>query len=272
MAQFVLGEGESLYFQHEPPGRDGAPTLVFVNALTGSAQSWEAVAAALRERGFGALSYNFRGQDASPFAPGRALTPELIVDDLLKLLDGLKPSRPVLVGLSIGGLFAAQAALRGAPAEGLVLLNTLREIGPRLSWVNDAMPLLVGAGGVQLLLDAYFPLLVNQDQTAAARPTFLKGGYAPLDPEHGHMNLMRHAGAADWALDYERLSMPVHVISGLQDRVFYDAETVDRLYARLPNATREAWEDAGHLLPMERPERLAESLAVFAQSVEERGA
>ncbi len=154
-----------------------------------------------------------------------------------------------------------------------MLLNTLREIGPRIAWINEAMPKLVAAGGVRLFLDAIFPLLVNQDFAATARPGFLQDApYEPIDPGHGHLNLMRHAGEADWAVDYSRLALPTLVITGLRDRVFLDRDVVDRLYATLPDARREDWPDAGHLLPQERPERLAESLARFGAEIEERGA
>lgn len=267
MAHLTLSSGNALYHEHTPPTREGAVTFVFVNALTGNTDAWEAaVAPALREKGFGTLSYNFRGQDGSPFGDGIALTPDLIVDDLCALLEAIAPARPVLVGLSIGGLFAAQAVLRGARTEGLVLLNTLRRIGPRIAWVNDALPHLVARGGVRLFLDAMFPLLVNEDFAAGAREAFLSDApYEPLDPAHGHMNLMAHSTAADWDIPYERLILPVHVVTGLQDRVFLDRADVDALYARLPDATREDWVDTGHLVPQERPEKLAGALAAFGE-------
>ena len=81
------------------------------------------------------------------------LTPKLIVDDLLKLLDFVKPHRPVLVGLSIGGLFAGQAIQRGLLGEGLILINTLRKPGQRLDWINDSTARAFALGGRQLLLD-----------------------------------------------------------------------------------------------------------------------
>ena len=216
---------------------------------------------------FGTLSWNFRGQAQSRFDPALALTDRLIVEDLQALLAAVAPARPVLAGLSIGGLYAARAMLGGVGACGLVLLNTLREIGPRIDWVNHAMARIVAHGGVGLFLDALFPLLVNAEFAAQARPNFLRGDYAPLPPEHGHMNLMRHAAETDWDIDYSALDLPVLVITGLQDRVFLDREVVDRLYARLPDARREDWQDAGHLLPQERPERLAESLARFGREL-----
>lgn len=273
MPVHTIDADNGLYYEHVPPARRGAPSFVFVNALTGNTQAWDAVVAPrLREAGFGTLSYNFRGQDGSPFGAGVALTPKLIIDDLRALLGVLDPSRPILVGLSIGGLFAIHALLAGARAEGLVLLNTLREIGPRIAWINDAMPKLVEAGGVRLFLDALFPLLVNQEFAATARPGFLQDTpYDPIDPGHGHLNLMRHASEADWAVDYARLTLPTLVITGLQDRVFLDRAVVDWLYAKLPDARREDWPDAGHLLPQERPEWLAESLARFGAEMEGRG-
>jgi len=266
--QLDLTGSDSLHYIHHPPTRAGAVTFVFVNALTGSTDAWEAeVAPSLRAEGFGTLSWNFRGQAESTFDPGLELTDRVIVSDLGALLKAVAPERPVLVGLSIGGLYAARAVLEGARAEGLVLLNTLREIGPRIDWINHAMARIVAHGGVGLFLDALFPLLVNSDFAEKARPNFLRGDYAPLPPEHGHMNLMRNAADTDWSIDYSALRLPVLAITGLQDRVFLDRDVVDRLYAQLPDARREDWAEAGHLLPQECPARLAESLARFGREI-----
>ena len=264
MALHEISTGNALYYEYSAPVRDAAQTFVFVNALTGNTQAWETeVAPALRKQGFGTLSYNFRGQEKSPFHEVE-LTPDLIVDDLRALLDAVKPQRVVLVGLSIGGLFAARAVLGGAKAEALVLLNTLREIGPRIAWINDALPHLVARGGVRLFMDAMFPLLVNQEMAAEKRADFISDArYEPLDPEHGHMNLMRNSVKADWHVPYEEIELPVLIVTGLQDRVFLDIEVVERLAARLPQAERMEWPDAGHLLPQERPQKLVQALAAF---------
>ena len=140
MALLSFDDKNGLFYLHTPPGRAGAPTFVFINALTGTTDHWETtVAPGLREAGFGTLSYNFRGQTDSPFAPGTELTPTLIVEDIVRLCAELKPARPILVGLSIGGLFAAQAIRDGVDAAGLVYLNTIREIGARIAWINDAL-------------------------------------------------------------------------------------------------------------------------------------
>ena len=68
----TLSHRDALYYLHHAPARDGAPTFVFVNALTGSTEAWEAaVAPALREAGFGTLSWNFRGARGAGRGKGR---------------------------------------------------------------------------------------------------------------------------------------------------------------------------------------------------------
>jgi pimeloyl-ACP methyl ester carboxylesterase len=269
MANLELDEDNALFYLHSPPADEDGSTFVFVNALTGSTDHWEAVVAPLlRARGFGTLSYNFRGQDRSRFAPRIELTNGLIVNDLCTLIEAVSPSRPILTGLSIGGLYAAQARASGASAVGLVLLNTLREINPRIAWINDALPHYVATGGAALFMGLMMPLLTNPEFAATVRGNYLKGSYVPLDPEHGHANLMRNSVATEWNFDWSSLDLPVFAITGRHDRVFRDPEVIDRLFALLPDARREDWDNAGHLLPLERPERLAESLARFGREIE----
>jgi 3-oxoadipate enol-lactonase len=269
LAELQLNADNSIFYLHYAPKRNSAPTVVFVNAQTGSTDHWEAtVAPMLRDQGFGTLSYNFRGQEKSTFSPELELTNSLIVDDLVWLIEEIEPSRPVLTGLSVGGLYAAQARARGTTVEGVVLLNTLREINPRIAWINDALPHYVATGGAALFMGLMMPLLTNPDFATGVRPNYLMGPYTPLEASHGHANLMRNSVDTDWNFDWASLNLPMLSITGLHDRVFRDPKVIDRLYALLPDAHREEWDDAGHLLPLERPERLAESLARFCAELE----
>lgn len=272
MPHLRIDDSNSLFYLHTPPARAGAPTFFFVNALTGTTDHWEGAAGpALREAGFGTLSYNFRGQDQSSFDPAIELTNEVIVQDIVALNATLAPEKPILVGLSIGGLYAAQARRAGVDAAGLVFLNTLRRIGPRIAWINDALPHYAALGGPQMFMDATFPLVVNPEFAAKMRPNFLKGNYQPLPSEHGHMNLMRNSPHTDWDFDWASLDLPVLSITGEHDRIFRDPDVIDELFALLPDARREDWADCGHMVPLERPERMIESLKRFGEEVEGRG-
>ena len=263
-----IGDRDGIHYEYDPPGA-GRPTFCFVNALTGSTGVWQAaIGPRLRAEGCGTLAWNFRGQADSPFTPGLALTPALVIEDLQRLLQAIRPPRPILVGLSIGGLFAAWAHLRGAPAAGLVLINTLRIPRARIEWINQAMVRAAGLGGLRLVMDLYMPLLVGEERAQAVRASFLTDEpYAPLRPGDGHMELLAHAAGADWDLPYERIHVPTLIITGLADRLFLDRDDVARLAARLPDARRLDMETAGHLVPVERGAETAEALLRFAESL-----
>ena len=269
MPLLTIDAENAIFYLHTPPTRPGAPTFVFVNALTGTTDHWEAgIASALREQGFGTLTYNFRGQTDSTFAPGTQLTPKLIVEDLVRVVSELQPSNPVLVGLSIGGLFAAQAIQAGVSASGLVFLNTIREIGPRIAWINDALGVFAASTGVGIMMDATFPMLVNPEFLTAARPNMLTGKVAPLPADHPHMNLMSNSNKAEWDFPWTSLTLPVLNITGHCDRVFLDVEVVHRITSEMADVRCLDWEDCGHLVPLERPDRLTTALAEFGAEIE----
>lgn len=274
MAILELSPEDQLYYEHIPPAADleAAVTFVFFNALTNDTSGWEAVVAPrVRSAGHGSLTFNYRGQTDSPFSPDLTLDADLMAADAARLLGAVKPRRPVLVGLSIGALFAARAHLSGSAAEALVLVNMLRKDGPRLKWIGDALVRSVEVGGLDLFRDLFLPLLVNEEWQQANRANFIAPGarYAPLADDHGHYKLLAEAGrTADWDLPYEKLDLPTLVVTGLQDHVFLEPEVVAELVARLPRAKRVDMFDAGHLIPAERPEALADHLIAFAKEVE----
>ncbi len=266
MSTFNLGPQDQLYYEHFEPKDPKGYTCVFFNALTGDTTSWEAVIGPmLREKGNGTLAFNFRGQTDSPFSPDLELNANMIIKDAIGLLAEVKPVRPIFVGLSIGGLFAARAWLEGARAVGLVLINTLRQDGPRLKWLGDALVRAVEVGGLDLFKDLFMPLLASEEWQSANRINFLKsGGYTPLDPMSGSYKLLAEAGrTADWNLPYERLDLPALVITGLQDHIFFDRDVVENLFSQLPQGKRLDLKDAGHLITAEKPEELGKAILDF---------
>ena len=267
-----LCDGNSLFHVYHPPANSDGKTFVFFNALTGDLDMWEGnIGEALRAVGHGTLSFNFRGQRDSDFTPDVTLTPSQIVADAARVMGHVQPPRPVMVGLSIGGLFAAQLHLGGTPgsrADAIVLINTLRIDGPRLRWINEAVVRGAEVGGVELFKDLFLPVLFGEKWLGENRGDYLKDDpYTPLDQDTGTYQLLKHASEADWNVPYEKLDMPVLVMTGLQDHVFYEADAVNSLSARLPNATRLDIPDAGHLLPVEAPATFSQELLDFIAGI-----
>ena len=263
-----LGAGQALFYEYDAP-EAGKPVFVFVNALTGSTAAWQAeVGPALRAEGYGTLCYNFRGQAESQFAESDVLDERTIVSDLMVIVAHVAPPKPIYVGLSIGGLFAARAILKGAPAHGLVLINTLRKPGTALAWINEAVTRAAALGGAALIMDMNLPMLVGPAFLEKMRPNCLTDApYAPLGEGDGAMQLLAHSRSADWDVPYEELSLPTLVLTGRRDRVFYNEDDVAELKARLPNASEKVFADYGHLLPMEAGPETANALSEFAGTI-----
>lgn len=264
----VLGrpDGAAIWHHHQGPTRPDGCTFVFFNALTSDSSSWEArVAPALRARGHGTLLFDYRGQRQSPVGPQVAIDARHIVQDAVAVVQAEEPVRPIYVGLSIGGLFAAQTHLAGARARGILFVNTLREDGPRLRWLNDALYRCALTGGLRLLRDLYLPLLFGEDWLRANRGQFLsEPPYTPLSPDDPDARLLASAATADWDVPWEKLEIPTLVLTGLEDRVFYDEMAVRRLAARLPNTLRVDLPGIGHLVPAEAPAAMVEACLALA--------
>jgi len=264
-----LGPHDGLAYHYQAPSRKDAPTLVCFNPLTGDRGMWETgVGPALIAHGCGLLTWNLRGQTGSPFTPS-AIHQDNIVSDCGQLLRHVKPRQPLFVGLSVGGLYAAQVHLgqQGYPCHGLVLINTLREIGPRLAWVNQALVRLAETGGLELLRDIYSPLLLGEDWLARNRGDFLKtGGYQPLPRSEGAWQLLKAGENTLWNVHWSNLDVPVLNITGLQDHVFRDDQVIARLLPQFKDVKAIEYADAGHMIPAEAPERLARDILNFISS------
>lgn len=269
MSELEVSPGNAFAYDHIAPA-EGGFTFTCFNALSGDRSMWlNTIGPALREKGHGLLVWNLRGQADTTYTVSEMGERE-IVDDAMALFEAVNPTRPVHIGLSIGGLFAIRAHERGGAgrSHGIVLINTLRKQGPRLDWVNHAVARTAEVGGLDLLRDLFSPLLMNVDWQAENRANFLtRDSYAPLPSGDGALMLLKGGIGANWDVAYEDIDVPVLSVTGLQDRVFLDRAHVDELSARIPTLTRVDLENAGHMIPVERPQELAAAVLGFADAL-----
>ena len=266
MAELNLSPGEALYYEYNAATHH-MQTFIFVNALTGNTEMWSgSICETLQTAGYGTLVYNFRGQEQTTFGDATALTPSLIVEDLCELIHHLKPPSPILVGLSIGGLFAAQAYLAGAKTTGLVLINTLRKPTQRLNWINRAMVDLARVGGGRMVMTANIPVIASPGLIANLwGSTFTDEPFDSPNPTDGLFRLMEGSLATEWDFPYENLACPVLILTGEHDRLFRIDGDVNELKARIPDAREKRYPDAGHLIPLEDPDDFTDDLLGFAR-------
>jgi pimeloyl-ACP methyl ester carboxylesterase len=91
---------------------DGDETLVLVNGLADTKETWELQIPAFAER-YRVLSYDNRGVGESSTPEGPYTTAQM-ADDLAALVDALEISRFHLLGVSMGGMIAQEYAIAHA--------------------------------------------------------------------------------------------------------------------------------------------------------------
>lgn len=245
---------------------EGKHTFIFLNSMGASTEAWEqAIAPMLRSDGYGTLSFDYRGQGKTRYGVDARLEPSEIIADIGYVCRKIKPERPILVGLSIGGLFGARAWLEGTHAEGIVFINTLRKPNAQVEWINTLEARLIAMGGTALLFDVLRPVLSGREELERLRPTHLpEDGYEPFAADHPRLRLANGVHKADWALPYESLMLPTLVLTGMHDRLFRIQDDIDELVARLPDAAVVEFPDGGHSLQAEHPERFVNAITAFA--------
>jgi len=264
----ALSSHNGLSYKYQAPNSMDGFTFVCFNSLTGDRTMWEAgIGVRFINQGHGLLTWNMRGQTNSPFGNGE-IHENNIVSDAIRLLKKVKPQNPVFIGLSVGGLYAAKAHLskENYPCLGLVLINTLRKIGPRLSWINKSLVRLAETGGLDLLRDIYSPLLFGEKWQAQNSESFLKSySYTPINKKDGVWNLLKAGENTMWNVSWETIDVPVFNITGLQDQIFRNDKVIAEMLTQFQNIKSIEYKDAGHMIPVETPKQLAKDILKFIE-------
>ena len=78
---------------------------------------------------------------------------------------------------------------------------------------------------------------------------------------------MKGSVSTDWDFPYEKLNVPVLLMTGEHDRVFRVEADIAELEARIPKKSHIVFSNAGHLIPAERPEQFSAEIMTFAASL-----
>ena len=268
MSILKIDDKNEIYYEFVKP-KDNGFTFVFVNALTGNVSAWNGeIGQLVVGQGNGYLTYNFRGQETSKFDESLDLDTNIIVSDLCLLIDELKIQNIVLVGLSIGGLYATLALEKGIKSKGLVLINTLRKNNSRLRWINETMVNVARYGGTSLLMDFNMPVIASpsfleQMKSKALNPN----NYIGLEETSGILKLMQGSLSANWDLDWSKINVPVLIMTGHHDKVFRVPSDIDDIIKTMKNTKRIELEDCGHLIPIEKPQEFADYINKFVKNL-----
>jgi pimeloyl-ACP methyl ester carboxylesterase len=233
------------------------PTVVLVHGLGSRMGHWLPVARRLaRDHRVVLVDLPGHGATAMP----EPLSLEAAVQSLQGVLDD-EPGPVVLVGHSVGGLVAAQAALdRPARVRALVLVETaLRPqiVGTERDALLRALERDV-AGALRGAFESF-----GRD---SAQGRMLADEVAALDP--GHVTPWIHL-ALRVNLSERMSHLRAPLLAVLSDRSWEPGETWSHAsaalgYDRAPAVEPVRFERCGHFLMLDQPERLARLIARFA--------
>jgi pimeloyl-ACP methyl ester carboxylesterase len=154
-------EIETYYEIHGP---ESARPIVFVHGAWVDRRLWRPQVEALSED-YRVITYDLRGHGRTGPAVGRNYTIELLAADLRALVGALDLDRPVVCGLSLGGMVAQLYAVRYGGLAGLVLADTAvstrltrRDRLQRLCFPRWVMTATVGLLGPERYVDWAFRL------------------------------------------------------------------------------------------------------------------
>ncbi len=258
------------------------PPIVLSHGVTLSVRTWFHQLEELPKEGFRVVAYDHRGHGQSVLGEaGHSV--ENLAEDVNTVVTGLDLRGAVLVGHSMGGV-AVQAFVARYPkvvqerVAGIVLLSTLAytPFGSRSTRTKARLERMTkhAPDSTRLWNAPNLGLVV-------ARLGFGK------DPHPSHVELVRRMMAEcppetrldapralvglDLTPDLPEFRVPTLVVGGTADLLTLPAES--RRMARLiPGARLELFEDAGHMLMLERTTELDELIVKFAREVGERGA
>ncbi|GGZ26125.1 hydrolase [Streptomyces olivaceoviridis] len=236
------------------------PTLVFAHYWGGSAGTWDEVVRRLPPEQ-ATVRFDQRGWGTSRQLPGPYHLDRL-ADDLLRVVEECVTGPFVLVGHSMGGkvgqLVAARrpAGLIGAvlvaPAPARPAPAVTEEYRQALSHAYDS-PESVGHALDHVLTAVSVP--------APVRDAIVRDSLAAAPEARTEWPL--RGIAQDITEQARHIRVPVAVLAGEHDKVEPPAVLRACLLPYVPHATLTTVPGAGHLLPLEAPEAIADALVDF---------
>ena len=241
---------------------DGA-MVVLSHCWTGSRATWEPVAARLVAAGRRVVLYDQRGHGASTIGPDGP-TVEQLGEDLAAVLETVDAHDAVVAGHSLGGMTIQALAIArpdvvAARVKAVVLAGTAGfGLGVRPLAAVDRF--VIGNRTVERLLAGRLgPLLVRGTVGRHPRQAHLvatRDAYLSL-PTDVRLQFLVGIQAMDFREGLPRVAVPTTVVVGSRD-LLTPRRLGRALAAAIPGAHLVEIAGAGHMLPYEEPDRLAE--------------
>ncbi|MFC4550990.1 MULTISPECIES: alpha/beta fold hydrolase [Halorussus] len=255
--------------------RGEGPPIVFVHASILDHSMWDEQAAALADN-YETLVYDLRGHGRTAGSAVPAYSIDLFAEDLDALLDTLAVGRPVLCGLSMGGLVAqTYAAKYPDRVAGLILADTFTpRILTRGEWFLR-----------RIVLNALIPpvRLVGYERVEKANVWLTERLFAGAGGDYENVERLRETGPKmatdefakvilamtrfhEESVDLSAIAVPTLVLYGERELPFVKRHAAE-LAARLSDVEVDEVPDAGHASNLDASDYFTAAVRSFLERV-----
>lgn len=238
--------------------------LVFLHYFGGSARAWDGVIARL-EGAFDCAPLDFRGFGAERNAAG-PYSVDAYADDVASLIERRDLERIVLIGHSMGGKVALAVAARRLAALGALVLIAPSPPTPEPMGEDVRVEMLAAHGDRDAMLG------IARRITASPLPPALLDQVADdmiLTAPTAWSAWLREGSRETVAMGAGRLAVPALVVTGTEDTTIPRGVLESDVMPVLSDGRLVAVAGAGHLLPLEAPERVAAVIEAAARNAKE---
>jgi 3-oxoadipate enol-lactonase len=258
--------GTQLEYETEGP-RTGIP-VVFIHGFPFSKGMWKPQIDLLK-KDFHVITYDVRGHGASDVGDGQ-YTLELFVYDFLSLLDHLKLSKVVCVGLSMGGYIALRAVERNAERlRALVLCDTRSEADGNEGKIKRAgQAKTVKSEGMKKFAEPFLKA-VFFEKTFETNPQAIesiRGIIEASSPVAVAGTLIALASRTDTTPSLYNIKVPTLILVGQHDSLTPPSASF-AMKEKIPGAELHVISKSGHMSNLENSEEFNTHLLAFLRKL-----
>ncbi len=258
--------GTGIDYETDGP-RTGIPVL-FIHGFPFSKAMWKPQVDVLK-KDFHVVTYDVRGHGASDVGDG-LYSVELFVDDLIGLLDHLRFSKVVVVGLSMGGYIALRAMERNPERfRGLVLCDTRSEAdGNEGKIKRAAQAKTVKSEGMKKFAEPFLKVVFYEKTFETNPPAIdmIRAIVEASSPLAVAGTLLALAARTDTTPSLYNIKVPTLILVGQHDALTPPSASF-AMKEKIPNAELHVISRAGHMSNLENTEMFNEHLLTFLKKL-----
>ena len=245
-------------------GNNESKTILFVHGFPFDHTMWQTQVDEF-SKDYLCISYDIRGLGESPAGDGQ-FTMESFVDDLEIILEELKPSKPILCGLSMGGYLSLRAVERMQETFSAAILCDTRSEAD-----NNEGKLKRAAGIKRINKEGLAPFAKDfitncfgddfkQNKKEELQKIIEKS--SQFNPVGVKGCLLAMLSRTDTTISLSNIKLPTLIICGEQDALTPPPVMRD-MFHRINNADFVEIPKAGHMTPIENPQMVNKAIRDF---------